>query len=196
MLMPNAGRAGSAWMAEQLTARGIMHRVAAKLERVEAGRLVLEDGGEQLFDLVIAVPPHRPPAFLREIPGLTDENGFILVDKHTLTTPLADVYAVGDAAKVTTAGGAFIPRAGIFAEGEAKVVARSLAAELAGAPAAERFDGSGYCFLETGGGRALRVEGDFFAEPSPTATLDAAPSVDNLQAKEIFEMKRVSAWFG
>lgn len=67
------------------------------------------------FDLLIAIPPHRAPLFLRGIPRLTDEAGFILVDKWTLATPLPDVYAVGDTAKVTTLSGALIPRAGMGA---------------------------------------------------------------------------------
>ncbi len=61
MLMPNAGWAGSEWMAGQLAERGISQRIGAKAERVEAGRVVLADGGEEPFDLLIAVPPHRPP---------------------------------------------------------------------------------------------------------------------------------------
>src|SRR5215218_2754307 len=54
MLMPNAGRAGSDWMAEQLAARGITCRVGAKVERVESGRIVFENGAEQPFDLLLA----------------------------------------------------------------------------------------------------------------------------------------------
>lgn len=179
----------------QMTARGVGFLPQTKLVRVEKRMAHFENGFSRPFDLLIAVPPHRPPPFLRETPNLTDEAGFILVDKRTLATPLADVYAVGDAAKVTTSTGAFIPRAGIFAEAQAKVVARNLATDVAGGRELARFDGTGYCFLETGGGRALRVDGDFFAEPSPSATLDAAPTLENLQAKEAFETKRIRAWF-
>jgi sulfide:quinone oxidoreductase len=179
----------------QLGAHGVDFIRQAKLARVEKRTAHFENGTSRSFDLLIAVPPHRPPPFAAATAGLTDASGFILVDKRTLATPLPDVYAVGDAAKVTTATGAFIPRAGIFAEGQAKIVARNLATEATGGRDLARFDGTGYCFLETGGGRALRVEGDFFAEPTPTATLDAAPSPENLQAKEAFEAKRIRAWF-
>ena len=44
MLMPNAGWAGSEWMAGQLAERDISQRIGAKAERVEAGHVVLADG--------------------------------------------------------------------------------------------------------------------------------------------------------
>jgi sulfide:quinone oxidoreductase len=180
----------------QLAARGVAFLGQTRLVRVEKRLAHFENGASRSFDLLIAVPPHRAALFLGETPGLTDKAGFILVDKRTLATALPDVYAVGDAAKVTTSSGAFIPRAGIFAEAQAKVVARNIASEVRGGFERARFDGRGYCFLETGDGRALRVDGDFFAEPSPTATLDAEPTPQNLQAKEAFEAERIRTWFG
>jgi len=79
MLMPNAGRAGSEWVGEQLAAREIAHRVGAKVERVEEGRLLFEGGGEQPFDLLLAVPPHRAPDVVAA-GGLTGAHGWISVD--------------------------------------------------------------------------------------------------------------------
>lgn len=180
----------------QVTTRGVGFLPQTKLVRVEKRMAHFENGISRSFDLLIAVPPHRPPLFVRETPSLTDEAGFILVDKRTLATALPDVYAVGDAAKVSTSTGAFIPRAGIFAEAQARVVARNVATDVVGGLDRARFDGTGYCFLETGGGRALRIDGDFFAEPLPTAALDAEPTPENLRAKEAFEANRIHAWFG
>ena len=79
MLMPNAGWAGSEWMAGQLAERGISRRVGAKAERIEAGRVVLADGSEEPFDLLLAVPPHRPPAVVAET-GLVAGHGWVGVD--------------------------------------------------------------------------------------------------------------------
>ena len=55
----NAGRAGSAWLEEQLAARGIEAQAGRGVERFEAGLVVYEDG-ELEADLVIGVPHHRP----------------------------------------------------------------------------------------------------------------------------------------
>jgi sulfide:quinone oxidoreductase len=96
MLMPNAGWAGSEWMAGQLAERGISHRVGAKAERVEAGRVVLADGSEEPFDLLLAVPPHRVASVVDDT-GLVAGHGWIGVDPGTLATSVEGVFAIGDA---------------------------------------------------------------------------------------------------
>ncbi len=63
MLMPNAGRAGSDWMADQLVTRGITCRVGAKVERVDAGRLVFAD---VTIDAPSAERAHEKAEFERE----------------------------------------------------------------------------------------------------------------------------------
>lgn len=42
-----------------------------------------------------------------------------------------------------------------------------IAAKILARAPSERFDGKGYCFLETGGERAVRAEGSFFELPHP-----------------------------
>ena len=115
MLMPNAGWAGSEWMAGQLAERGISQRVGAKAERVEAGRVVLADGSEEPFDLLLAVPPHRPPAVVAES-GLVAGHGWIGVDAGTLATTAEGVFAIGDVNLIPLANGLPLPKAGVMAE--------------------------------------------------------------------------------
>ena len=76
------------------------------------------------FDLFLGVPKHRAPEVVIAS-GMT-EDGYIPVDSATLETRFPGVYAVGD---VATAG---VPKAGVFAEGAARIVAQTLIAELAG----------------------------------------------------------------
>jgi NADPH-dependent 2,4-dienoyl-CoA reductase/sulfur reductase-like enzyme len=52
------------------------------------------------------------------------ENGYVPVSSETLETKYPGVYAVGD---VATLG---VPKAGVFAEGEARAVADALIAKL------------------------------------------------------------------
>jgi sulfide:quinone oxidoreductase len=76
---------------------------------------VLADGGEMPYDLFLGVPVHRAPAVVEES-GITVD-GWVPVNPLTLETAFPGVYAVGDVASVGT------PKAGVFAEGQAAVVA-------------------------------------------------------------------------
>jgi sulfide:quinone oxidoreductase len=46
-----------------------------------------------------------------------------------------------------------------------------IAATLAGRPARVGFDGMGFCWVETGAGRAAFAAGNFYAVPDPTLDL-------------------------
>ncbi len=56
----------------------------SEVECFEAGRVVFPDGRLEA-DLVIAVPPHRVPAVMKES-GLTGDGDWIRVDPPTLRT--------------------------------------------------------------------------------------------------------------
>ena len=121
------------------------------------------------FDLLAAVPPHRPPPVVATSP-LANESGWIPVDRRTLRTSHERVYAVGDVAGITLVNGRPLPKAGVFAHAEALAVAQTLIAELQGGQPAV-FDGKGYCWVELGGGEAAFASGDFYAEPAPAVRL-------------------------
>jgi sulfide:quinone oxidoreductase len=193
LLLPNAGREGSEWMAGQLAERGIAYRLGARAERVERGRVVLAEG-EIPFDLLIAVPPHRPPSVVAES-GLTAEHGWIAVDPGTLATGHERVFAVGDVMLVTLANGLPLPKAGVMAELQGTCVARAIAAELRGEEAPEPFDGRGFCPIELGPGSAALVEGDWYAEPEPVVKI-AGPSAAHAAEKAAFETEHLARWFG
>lgn len=63
------------------------------------------------------------------------------------------------------------PKAGVFAHAQAFVVARRIAAAIAGRPAAAEFGGTGYCMLEAGESMAGFAFGNFFGTPAPDVTL-------------------------
>jgi sulfide:quinone oxidoreductase len=193
MLMPNAGWAGSEWMAGQLAERGISTRVAAKAERVEAGRVVLADG-EEPFDLLFTVPPHRPPAVVTDS-GLAAGHGWIAVDPGTLITTHERVYAVGDVNLIPLANGLPLPKAGVMSELQGLRVARAIAAELRGEEPPAPFDGSGFCPIEIGSHAAAVVQGDWYAEPEPVVQIEG-PSAAHAAEKAAFETEHLQRWFG
>ena len=64
-----------------------------------------------------------------------------------------------------------LPKAGVFAHGQAEIVAERIADEIGGRTPTAEFCGPGYCMLEAGEGVAGFAFGDFFAEPSPKLEL-------------------------
>ena len=194
MLMPNAGWAGSEWMAGQLAERNISQRIGAKAERVEAGRVVLADGSEESFDLLLTVPPHRPPAVVTES-GLVAGHGWIGVDAGTLETSTEGVFAIGDVNLIPLANGLPLPKAGVMAELQGLRVARAIAAELGSGEPPAPFDGTGYCPVEVGPNAGAIVRGNWYAEPDPVVKIDG-PSAAYAAEKAAFETTRLEAWFG
>jgi sulfide:quinone oxidoreductase len=117
------------------------------------------------------------------------------VDRKTLRTNFENVFAIGDVTEIKV-GQLAIPKAGIFAEAQAKVVAQQIADEINNnkpPSSSAAFDGKGFCFMETGNGQAGYVDADFFADPAPVVRLEPA-SQQNYEKKHDFERTRVRQW--
>jgi sulfide:quinone oxidoreductase len=98
------------------------------------------------------------------------------------------VYAIGD---VATIG---VPKAGVFAEGAARVVAASLLATLHGGEQPPAYDGRGSCYIEFGAGLVGRVDIDFLSGPIRTGTF-REPSPALVAEKRQFGASRRARWF-
>ncbi|HET6713434.1 MAG TPA: FAD-dependent oxidoreductase [Actinomycetota bacterium] len=149
---------------------------------------VLDDGTRLPYDLFLGVPVHRAPAVV-EASGMT-EDGWIPVDKGTLATRFPGVYAVGDVTSVGT------PRAGVFAERAARVVADQLIARIRGWDEPAGFDGTGACWIEFGDDEVARIDVDFFSTPGHPITAFTAPTAATAAEKAAFGADRRARWFG
>ena len=148
---------------------------------------ILDDGTEMQYELFLGVPKHRAPDVVAAS-GMT-EKGWIPVSPKTLETRFPNVYAVGD---VTSVGG---PKAGVFAEGAARVAAASIIAVLQGSERPAPYAGAGACYIEFGGNRIGRVDVDFFSGPKPTGSYQEA-STALVAEKHHFGSSRRARWFG
>jgi sulfide:quinone oxidoreductase len=148
---------------------------------------ILDDGSELPFDLFLGVPKHRAPDVVLAS-GMT-EDGYVPVDSATLQTRFPGVYAIGD---VATAG---VPKAGVFAEGAARIVAQTLIARLRGDAPPGPYLGRGTCYIEFGAGRVGSVDIDFLSGPTRTGTFNP-PSAERAAEKERFGSSRRARWFG
>jgi sulfide:quinone oxidoreductase len=183
---PETSRALLAAFAE----RNITFVADHELKSVDTQRQVaiIDDGREFPYDLFLGVPAIRAPKMLEES-GMT-ENGYVTVKPKTLETRFPDVYAVGDCAKQGT------PKAGVFAEGAARAVARALIARLRNEEVPVTHAGTGSCYIEFGAGRIGRVDVDFFSNPDHPIGTYYEPSVALRADKEHFGSSRRARWFG
>jgi len=192
--LPVAGPTLGAAVVSMLEQKDIAYHPQRKTSEVDAGahEIVFEDGAREKYDLLIAVPPHRPPAIVRAS-AIAAPSGWVKVDRETLATDIARIYAIGDVTAIPLFDGMMLPKAGVFAHAEAEVVARNIAAEIRGRDERRRFDGHGYCFLEVGDGKAASANGDFYASPRQVAMKD--PNRARRFAKTLFERWWLWRWY-
>jgi sulfide:quinone oxidoreductase len=169
--MPVVGPAALA-IGDLLAARGIAYHPAHQVTTVDAAlrQLSFSNGATAEYDLLLYVPPHRAPAVVIDA-GMTNAAGWIPVDKHTLQTAFDGVFAIGDITTIPLVMGKPLPKAGVFAHGQAETVAHNIAQAWTGRGEAQRYQGRGMCFIEAGFGRAGIGKGNFYAEPLPKVDL-------------------------
>jgi sulfide:quinone oxidoreductase len=172
-----------------LDERGIEYapqeRVVGLDTRARTARLA--SGGSVPYDLFVGIPVHRVPEVITRS-GLAVD-GWVPVNPTNLTTRFPGVYALGDVANVG------VPKAGVFAETAARVVASDIAARLLGSKPPPGYEGAGNCYVEFGGGMVGKVEVNFLSGPSPTARV-LEPSRELAAEKEEFAATRRQSWFG
>jgi sulfide:quinone oxidoreductase len=193
MSLPVVGSAGCAQVEGLLALKSIGFAPNRKTIRLEGRTAIFADGSRLGADLFIGVPPHRPPSVVSES-GLPRRGEWLEVDPRTMRTGVERVYAAGDVVEIPLANTMPLPKAGVFAEAQARVAAAAIAADISGEAIDTPFTGEGYCFIEVGGGRAAYVTGNFLAAPAPAVQV-TPPSEAALHEKIEFERARLTGWF-
>ena len=176
---------------EGLAARGVTELAEHLVTGIDpaTGTAQLASGETLPYDLFVGIPIHRAPAVLADS-GLVESN-WVPVDQSNLRTRFPGVYALGD----VCSGPRTVPKAGIFAEAAARVLADDIAAELTGAEPPAPYEGSGVCYAEFGGGLVSKVEVNFLRGDTPAAARHD-PSLEFAAEKEEFGAVRRARWFG
>jgi sulfide:quinone oxidoreductase len=194
MSLPILGQVSCDLIEGRLADNGITFYPNHKATSIEAGEVVFAN--KRLpFDLLLGVPPHKPPAVVRESGLVAEGSGWVDVNSRTLETSFPGVYAIGDVVQIMLANGKPLPKAGLFAETMGETVAERIASGFLGEESTATFKGEGGCYLEVGGGKAMMVRGNFLAEPEPEVTLTEA-TTEFLNEKRSFETQRLLEWFG
>jgi sulfide:quinone oxidoreductase len=169
--------------------RGISFVAGKLVSGLDAERRValLSDGEELPYDLFLGIPKHRAPEVVLAS-GLAVE-GWIPVNPYTLETSFPGVYAVGDVTSVGT------PKAGVFAEGQAAVVADRIAAQMREGAGTAEYGGRGICYMEFGRHQVAKVDVTFVSGSAPVGTIEG-PSGALMADKAEFGSSRARRWFG
>jgi sulfide:quinone oxidoreductase len=172
---------------DALGARGIEYVPNQLVTSIGNGQARLASGGSVPYNHFIGIPVHRVPEVV-ESSGLAAD-GWVPVNRANLATRFPGVYALGDVTALPMA------KAGVFAEGAARVVAQDIAAQLHGGEPPQPYEGAGSCYVEFGGGLVGKVEANFLGGPAPTAEL-VGPSRELTAEKQEFGSIRRARWFG
>jgi sulfide:quinone oxidoreductase len=149
----------------------------------------LANGDTLAYDLFVGIPVHRAPDPLAAS-GLAVD-GWVPVDQTNLRTRFPRVYALGD----VCTGPRTVPKAGIFAEAAARVVADDIVAEIAGGASPAPYEGAGVCYAEFGDALVAKVDVSFLRGETPMAQRHD-PSSEYAAEKEEFAATRRARWFG
>ena len=87
------------------------------------------------------------------------------------------------------------PKAGVFAEGAARVVANVIVSQIRRGEHPAPYEGAGSCYIEMGQGKVGRVDVNFLGGPKPTGTF-RPPNEELVAEKAHFGSSRVERWFG
>lgn len=192
--MPVAGSTLGNELKNILERTGIAFHPLMQLKGVDSAKKELTfENASAPYDFLIAIPPHVGARVAREA-GLTAarDAGWIPVDRASLKTKFANVFAIGDAAAIALPGRwkpdapLSLPKAGVFAHAQGEIVAANIAADINGRAPNAAFDGNGYCMVEVGDGAAAMGAGNFYATPNPAVKLEQ-PSAFWHWGKVLFE---------
>ncbi|HEX2068198.1 MAG TPA: FAD/NAD(P)-binding oxidoreductase [Nitrososphaeraceae archaeon] len=192
--LPVAGAKVSQDIVNLLNDNHINFHPLHKLKAVVDKEIIeFENGNKTNYNLLIGVPPHKVPAVIKSSGLVKEGQNWIDVDKFSLKTNYENVFAIGDVTEIKVDQNAVIPKAGIFAEGQAKSVSYQIINEIANQSYNEKFDGRGFCFMEIGSKKAGFLAADFYNITGPITRLDP-PSEESYRKKLDFEKNRIKEW--
>ncbi len=170
-----------------------LHKIKSVSDTKE---IEFENGHRVKYDLLIGIPPHKVPEVIRNSDLVKQGQNWINVDKFSLKTDYQNVFAIGDVNEIKVTENVAIPKAGVFAEAQAKVVNQQIIDDIENNKdkrSSSKFDGKGFCFMEVGNKKAGYISADFYNENGPVTLLEP-PSKESYEKKINFESSKVSEW--
>lgn len=162
-VLPDRSRRAAALAERALDRAEITRRLATGVEEVGADYVRLTGGKVVPADLILWTTGTDAPPLFRASGLPTDAKGFLRVDDTLAVPGLPSLFGAGDA--VTLDSAPRTPKAGVYAVRMGPILARNLAARVAGAPLHPYSPQADFLsLLNTGDGRAVLSRGEFALE--------------------------------
>jgi sulfide:quinone oxidoreductase len=148
---------------ELLASKGIRYTPNFTFSEAMGSQLVFKNATGASFeltaDLMAFTPDHVCPKVVVDS-GLSGTSGWVETDHTYMKTSFEGVYAIGDITSFILPNGKELPKAGIFAEQQADVVAHNISRLIQGHNPDAEFSATGGYILDSGSS-ASKVSGDF-----------------------------------
>ncbi|MEX2464194.1 MAG: FAD/NAD(P)-binding oxidoreductase [Balneolaceae bacterium] len=161
--MPFANPEISSRVLELLDNKSIHYHPNHHFVEEKNGKIVFRSDSDETVTvepgLLAYTPKQTAPKILIEA-GLTGESGWVEPDPDTLESIFENVYVIGDVIELSTDKDQTMPKAGIFAQHQAEVVAHNIARKISNKAPNRSFKYKGSYILDYGD-KADKISGDF-----------------------------------
>ncbi|MPC08006.1 Sulfide:quinone oxidoreductase, mitochondrial [Portunus trituberculatus] len=135
---------------------------------------------DNLYEMLHVTPPMSSPDPLRQCAALTNETGYLNVNKHTLQhVTFPNVFGIGDCTSVPTS------KTAAAVAGQFGVMKRNLSLVMGGASPKHQYDGYTSCPLVTGYNKCILAEFDMDGNPLETFPINQAK-----ERRTMFHLKK------
>jgi sulfide:quinone oxidoreductase len=126
------------------------------IERVTSRAVISSNGHAMNYNLLMLIPPFRGPGAVIGV-GITDDEGYIKVDRAMRVEAVDRMYAVGDC--VNFSG----PKLGHMAVQQAEVAATNVSREIQGLEPIHAYDHEMMLIIDEGGGETIYLHKGLWA---------------------------------
>lgn len=160
-------------MESELRQRHIKWITSAKVQRIESGKMIVDEIGEDgavkkthelPFGYSMMLPAFRGVEAVRGIEGLTNPRGFIVIDKKQRNPKYPNIFGIGVCVAIAPTGPTpvpvGVPKTGFMIESMVTATAQNIGALLHGKPAEAEATWNAVCLADFGDGGVA-----FVAEP-------------------------------
>ena len=168
--MEFAGEDPSNGLKALLGKKGIKYFPSHQITSATKNSLEFDNSENHNFDLLAFTPGHLSPAVIRNS-ILAGKSGWIEVNGQTMETAYSNVYAIGDIVDLKLESGIPLPKIGVFARGQAKIVAHNIGRKIRNKVSNKNFNAEGQYFIESGEGKAMSAKGHFYTSSKANVDL-------------------------